>query len=113
MQTNCLEKSLSEDDLCSSILAKFERMRLDDASTSESEDESKNREQLLKELVSQEIQMYEDYQMETQEQKDLKLNNIMQKLMMRYYLNLMLKTEKLNQRYMYNIMKSNNQMRNQ
>jgi len=28
--------------------------------------------------------------------------------MMKYYLNLMLKTEKLNQRYMYNIMMSNN-----
>jgi len=43
---------LSEDDLCSFVLAKFERLRLDDASTSESEDDGRNREQLLKELVS-------------------------------------------------------------
>ena len=49
-------KGFSEDDLCSSILAKFEKMRLDDASTSESEDEPRNRETLLKEIASQEIQ---------------------------------------------------------
>eukprot|EP00347_Sterkiella_histriomuscorum_P019196 403342570 len=103
------DNKTNEDDLCSSILAKFERLRLDDASTADSEDDVKNREQLLKELVSQEIKHCEDYQMmETQEQKDIRLNEIMQKLLMKYYLNLMLKSEKLNQRYMYNIMRSQN-----
>jgi len=54
-------------------------MKLDDSSTTESEDEPRQREMVLKELVTQEMQMYEEYVMETQEENDLRLNAIMQK----------------------------------
>ena len=61
------------DDLCSSILAKFEQLRLSesDDSTTESEDEHRNREQFLKELITQEIkQQGGDIEMESQEQRE-------------------------------------------
>ena len=51
--SNLSQRSLSDDDLCSSILAKFEKLRLDDTfSTQDSEDEPRNRELVLKELVT-------------------------------------------------------------
>ena len=81
--SNLSQRSLSDDDLCSSILAKFEKLRLDDTfSTQDSEDEPRNRELVLKELVTQEMQHLEvigDTCMESPEDRERKLNTIMQK----------------------------------
>ncbi len=81
--SNLSQRSLSDDDLCSSILAKFEKLRLDDTfSTQDSEDEPRNRELVLKELVTQEMQHLEvigDTFMESPEDRERKLNTIMQK----------------------------------
>ena len=109
-----------EDDLCSTIIAQFEKLGLAEAlantaeetlsTTDESEEgfeEQKNRDQFLKELISQEIRGHTgDVEMETPEQMEKRKNEIMQTLLMKYYMRVVMKTEKLNQSYLQNVMRS-------
>jgi hypothetical protein len=43
--------------------------------------------------------------METQEDRERRLNEIMQKLMMKHYLRVVMRTETLNKSYMSNVMR--------
>ena len=114
-----------EDDLCSTIIAQFEKLGLAEAlantaeetlsTTDESEEgieEQKNRDQFLKEFVSQEIrghQLQMDVEMETDEQREKRKNEIMQTLLMKYYMRVVMKTDRLNQSYLQNVMRSSQQ----
>ncbi len=91
IQMQTYQQKSEEDELCSTILAQFEKLRLADAdaSTTESEDEQRNREQFLKELITQELRQSQsadhansytrDVEMEPQEVKLKRQNEIMQK----------------------------------
>ena len=52
---------------------------MDETSTSESEEEQKHREQFIKEIVVQELKESGDIEMETEEQREYKKKEVMQK----------------------------------
>ena len=56
----------------------------------------------MKELISQEIRGHSlqmDVEMETDEQREKRKNEIMQTLLMKYYMTVVMKTDRLNQSY--------------
>lgn len=66
----------------------------------------------MKELISQEIrghQLQMDVEMETDEQREKRKNEIMQTLLMKYYMRVVMKTDRLNQSYLQNVMRSSQQ----
>ena len=57
----------------------------------------------MKELISQEIRgrsLQMDVEMETDEQREKRKNEIMQTLLMKYYMRVVMKTDRLNQSYL-------------
>ena len=58
----------------------------------------------MKELISQEIRgrcsVQIDVEMETEEQREKRKNEIMQTLLMKYYMRVVMKTDRLNQSYL-------------
>ena len=63
----------------------------------------------MKELISQEIRGHSlqiDVEMETDEQREKRKNEIMQTLLMKYYMRVVMKTDRLNQSYLQNVMRS-------
>ena len=63
----------------------------------------------MKELISQEIRGHSlqmDIEMETDEQREKRKNEIMQTLLMKYYMRVVMKTDRLNQSYLQNVMRS-------
>ena len=66
----------------------------------------------MKELISQEIRgrsLQMDIEMETDEQREKRKNEIMQTLLMKYYMRVVMKTDRLNQSYLQNVMRSSQQ----